>query len=109
MRIPVRIVAKSLVLAIAGAALLGTVASAAEPAQENPAATIATLEKQAAEFRAAAARHDSMAMMHRGGAGSSKVNHEAIARHCDAIARNLRAAAKESEDLAAEYRKEGAK
>jgi hypothetical protein len=47
-----------------------------------------------------------MARMHKGGAGSSKVNHEGIVKHCDAIAKNLRAAAAESDALAAEYRAE---
>ena len=107
MRIAVRTIAKSLALAVAATALLGVVASAAEPAQESPAAVVATLEKQAADLRATADKHENMAKMHRGGAGSSKVNHDSIARHCDAIAKKLRAAAKESEALAAEYRKEG--
>jgi hypothetical protein len=46
-----------------------------------------------------------MGKMHKAGAGSSKVNHDGIVKHCDAIAKNLRAAAAESEALAAEYRK----
>ena len=109
MRYPVRTITKSLVVALATTALLGTVASAAEPAQENAAAMVATLEKQAADLRDIAARHENMAKMHRGGAGSSKVNHEGIVKHCDAIAKDLRAAAKETDELAAEYRKEAAK
>jgi len=108
MKTAVRTLAKSLALIIAATALLGTV-SAAEPAQEDAATTIATLEKQATDYRATAARHENMAKMHRGGAGSSKVNHEGIARHCDAIAKNLLSAAKKSEELAAEYKKDAAK
>ena len=42
--------------------------------------------------------------MHTGGAGSSKVNHEGIVRHCDKIAEDLRAAANESDALAKELR-----
>jgi hypothetical protein len=45
-----------------------------------------------------------MAKMHMGGAGSSKVNHDSIVRHCDKIAKDLRAAAQESDDLAKELR-----
>ena len=108
MKITTRTFTRTVALAIAATALLGTMASAAEPAEDS-ATTVATLEKQAADFRATAARHEGMAKMHRGGAGSSKVNHEGIAKHCDAIAKELRAAAKESEELAAEYRKSDAK
>jgi hypothetical protein len=42
--------------------------------------------------------------MHHAGAGSSKVNHESIERHCKEIAKNLRAAADESDALAADLR-----
>lgn len=100
---------RTLVLAFAAATLLAANAYAAEPAREDPAVVAATLDKQAADFRATAAKHENMAKMHRGGAGSSKVNHEGIAKHCDKIAENLRSAAKESEELAEEYRKEAAR
>ena len=50
-------------------------------------------------------KHDKMAQSHHGGAGSSKVNHEGIVQHCKSIAESLRAAAKESDAAAAEYRK----
>ena len=77
--------------------MLAAGATAAEPAQQDPAAVAATLEQQAAEYRAAADKHEKMGKMHRGGAGSSKVNHEGIVKHCDALVQNLRAAAQESE------------
>jgi hypothetical protein len=100
---------RTFVLAFAAATLLAASAYAAEPAREDPAAVAATLDKQAADFRATAAKHENMAKMHRGGAGSSKVNHESIAKHCEKIAESLRSAAKESEELAEEYRKEAAR
>jgi hypothetical protein len=109
MRTIARSFTRNIILALAATTLLGAVAYAAEPAQEDPAAVAATLEKQAADFRAAADRHDAMAKAHRGGGGSSKVNHEGIVQHCNTIAKNLREAAKESEALAAEYRKKAAK
>ena len=37
------------------------------------------------------------------------MNHEGVVNHCDALMQNLRAAAQESEALAAEYRKEAGK
>lgn len=45
-----------------------------------------------------------MAKSHKAGAGSSKVNHKSIALHCENIAKSLRAAAKESDALAAALR-----
>ena len=65
---------RTLVLAFAAATLLAANSYAAEPAREDPAAVAVTLDKQAADFRATAAKHENMAKMHRGGAGSSKVN-----------------------------------
>ena len=109
MRTIVRSFPRNIILALAATTLLGAVAYAAEPVKEDPAAVATTLEKQAADFRATAEKHDAMAKAHRGGAGSSKVNHEGIVQHCNAIAKNLREAAKESDALAAEYRKEAAK
>jgi hypothetical protein len=100
---------RTLVLAFAAAILLAANVYAAESAREDPTEVAATLDKQAADFRATAAKHENMAKMHRGGAGSSKVNHEGVAKHCDKIAEDLRSAAKESEELAAEYRKKAAK
>jgi hypothetical protein len=101
---------RALILAFAAATLLAANAYAAEPATEDPATMAATLEKQAADFRATAAKHDNMAKLHRGGAaGSSKMNHEGMVKHCEKIASDLRSAAKESEELAAQYRKEAAK
>ena len=109
MKTIVRSFPRNIILALTAATLLGAVAYAAEPVKEDPAAVAATLEKQAADFRATADKHDAMAKAHRGGAGSSKVNHEGIVAHCNAIAKDLREAAKESDALAAEYRKEAAK
>jgi len=105
MSVIVRSIHKKAFLVLAAAALLGATAYAADPAPEDPAAMAATLEKQAADLRASADKHENMGKMHKGGAGSAKVNHENIVKHCDAIVKNLRAAATESEALAAEYRK----
>lgn len=97
---------RSLLAALAAAvALLAPVviASAEEPT-DDPAALAATYDKQATELRASAERHAKIARMHRTGAGSSKSAHESIAQHCERIAENLSAAAKESEALANSYR-----
>lgn len=107
MKIPDRPIGrtKGLLLATAAAiAILGTAAHAAEPAA-SPAPTAESLKEQAAEYRASAERHEKMAAMHRAGAGSSKMTHDSVVRHCDAIAKNLRAAAEESDALAEEYLK----
>src|SRR5688572_6991679 len=94
----------SLLAAVVAFALLGSVtASASEPA-EDPAALAATYEKQAAEFHADAQRHAQIARAHRAGTGSPKIAHDSIAQHCERIAENLTAAAKESEALAESYR-----
>jgi hypothetical protein len=100
---------KYTLLACVAAAMLAATAYSAEPAREDSVAIATSLEKQAAEFRALADKHDNMAKMHRGGAGSSKANHEGIVQHCNSISEDLRAAANESEKLAAEYRKEASK
>ena len=94
MKISHRSLRGTVFLSLVAAALLAAGATAAEPAQQD---------------RAAADKHEKMGKMHRGGAGSSKVNHEGIVKHCDALVQNLRAAAQESEALAGEYRKEAAK
>lgn len=88
---------------VAVAVLAPAIASADEPT-EDPAALAATYDKQASEFRAGAERHAKIARMHRAGAGSSKIAHDTIAQHCERIAGNLSAAAKESEALAESYR-----
>ena len=95
---------KGLVLGMIAAAMMSSVAFAADAPADDPSAQAATYEKQAVELRASADRHEKMAKMHMAGAGSSKVNHESIVRHCDKIAENLRAAAKESDDLAKDLR-----
>jgi hypothetical protein len=95
---------KGLVLSMIAAAMLGAAAYAADTVSEDPAALATTYEKQAADLRASADRHENMAKMHKGGAGSSKVNHAGIVRHCDNIAEDLRAAAQESDALAKELR-----
>jgi hypothetical protein len=95
---------KAFVLGVIAAAMLGTAVHATDAPAENPAALAATYEKQATDLRASADRHENMARMHRGGGGSSKMNHEGIVRHCDKIAENLRAAAEESDALAKELR-----
>jgi hypothetical protein len=73
-------------------------------AADTDAPTASTYEKQAVELRARADKHDKMAQMHKAGAGSQKTNHESIVRHCENIAKNLRAAADESDALAAELK-----
>jgi len=95
---------KVLVLGMIAAAMSGTAVYATDAPAEDPAALAATYEKQAADLRAMADRHQNMSRMHKGGAGSSKMNHEDIVHHCDKIAENLRAAAKESDALAKELR-----
>ena len=105
MSISIRSIHKASLAALAAVALLGMTAYAADPVREDPAAVAVSLEKQAAELRASADKHDAMGKMHKAGAGSSKINHDGVVKHCDAIAKNLRAAAAESEALAAEYRK----
>lgn len=95
---------KALVLGMIAAAMLGTAVRATDAPAEDPVALAATYEKQAADLRASADRHENMARMHKGGAGSSKMNHEGVVRHCDKIAENLRAAAEESDALAKELR-----
>jgi hypothetical protein len=62
------------------------------------------MQGASSDLRATAAKHDTMGSMHHAGAGSSKVNHESIERHCKEIAKNLRAAADESDALAADLR-----
>lgn len=94
--------------AVLAAGLLGAVAFAADTSAEAM-PTAATYEKQAADLRASADRHEKMGQMHKAGAGSQKVNHESIARHCEKIAKNLRAAADESDALAAELKAGAAK
>src|SRR5690606_10624755 len=69
-------------------------------ADAEAAPTVSTYEKQVVELRARVDKHDKMAQMHKAGAGSQKVNHESIVRHCENIAKNLRAAADESDALA---------
>jgi len=95
---------KGLILGMIAAAMLSSAAYAADTPTDDPSALAAKYEKQAADLRASADKHDKMAKMHMGGAGSSKVNHESIVRHCEKIAENLRAAAKESDDLAKDLR-----
>lgn len=102
-------IGKGMLLSMVAAAMLGSVAFAADAPADDPAALAATYEKQAAELRASADRHDNMAKLHKGGAGSSKVNHDGIVRHCEKIAQNLRAAAKESDALAATLRESAKK
>ena len=90
-------------LAIAMLAI-GSMGISAFAADTDAAPTASTYEKQAVELRARADKHDKMAQMHMGGAGSQKTNHESIVRHCENIAKNLRAAADESDALAAELK-----
>jgi hypothetical protein len=95
---------KRIFLSMVAAAMMSTAVYAADAPADDPATLAATYEQQAADLRANADRHEHMARMHRGGAGSSKMNHENIVRHCDKIAASLRAAAQESDALAKELR-----
>ena len=95
---------KGLVLGMIAAAMLGTSVYAADAPADDPATLAATYEKQAADLRASADKHENMARMHKGGAVSPKMNHESIVRHCDKIAEDLRAAAQESDALAKDLR-----
>jgi hypothetical protein len=96
--------AKTMWLAgLMAAGLAAGAALAADPGVPSSAA----YAQQAADFRAGAERHEKMAQMHKAGAGSSKVNHESIVRHCEKIAKELRAAAVESDALAAELKSAG--
>ena len=83
---------------------IGSMGISAFAADTDAAPTASTYEKQAVELRARADKHDKMAQMHKGGAGSQKTNHESIVRHCENIAKNLRAAADESDALATELK-----
>ena len=95
---------KGLFLGMIATALMSTAVYAADEPSDDPVALAATYEKQAVDLRASADRHDKMAKMHMAGAGSSKVNHEGIVRHCNKIAADLRSAAQESDALAKELR-----
>ncbi len=97
-------IGKGLFLGMIATAMMSAAVYAADAPADDPVALAATYEKQAVELRASADRHENMAKMHMAGAGSSKVNHDSIVRHCDKIAKDLRAAAQESDDLAKELR-----
>ena len=95
---------KGVMLGMIAAVMMSTAVYAADAPADDPATLAATYEKQAADLRASADKHENMAKMHKGGTGSSKMNHESVVLHCDKIAENLRAAAKESDDLAKDLR-----
>ena len=95
---------RGLLAALLAVLLLSSQAYAVEPSSDDPAVLAATYSKQAADLRADAEKHANIARMHRGGAGTGKTAHESIAKHCERIAENLRAAAAESDALAAQYR-----
>jgi hypothetical protein len=77
---------------------------AADPATEDPAALATQYTQQAADLRASAEKHAKSAKLHEAGAGGSKSSHASITQHCNKIAADLRAAADESDALAATYR-----
>jgi hypothetical protein len=95
---------RGILLSMIAAVMMSTAGYAADAPADDPATLAATYEKQAADLRASADKHESMAKMHKAGAGSSKMNHENVVRHCDKIAANLRAAAQESDALAKDLR-----
>ncbi len=78
---------------------------ASEPTSEDPAKLAASYMEQASELRESAEKHAAIARRHSAGGGFSKTAHESVVLHCNRIAENLRAAADESEALAATYRK----
>ena len=95
---------RRLLLSLIPAVALISVVRAAEPATEDPAAAATQYAQQATNLRAEADKHAKIAQAHRSGAGGSKSAHESIAKHCEKIAKDLRAAADESDALAAPYR-----
>jgi hypothetical protein len=93
-----------IIAALLAASLVGSSAFATD----TTAPTSAAYAEQATEFRASAERHEKMAQIHKaGGAGSQKSSHENIVRHCEKIAKDLRAAADESDALATELKAAG--
>jgi len=94
---------RGFVVALIAGAMFVAMAPSAQAADE-PASLAVTYAKQAADLRASAEKHLAIAKMHEGGAGPSKMQHESIAKHCEAIAKNLQAAAAESDKLAETYR-----
>ncbi len=93
-----------IIAALLAASLVGSGAFATDTTTP----TSASYAQQATEFRASAARHDKLAQLHKAGsAGSQKSGHENIVRHCEKIAKDLRAAADESDALAAELKAAG--
>lgn len=95
----------ALLVVLAAIAVCTPLGSVANQPSEDSAALATKYEQQATEFRAEADRHAKMARRHQAGAGSSKVAHASIVQHCERIAANLNAAARESEALAETYRK----
>ena len=95
---------RGLILAMLAATMLVSALQAADTTSEDPAAQAAAYSKEAADLRAEADKHDKIARMHKAGAGTSKTAHESIVRHCEGLAEKLRAAAEESDAIAAAYR-----
>ena len=95
---------RGLILAILAATMLVSVLQAADTTSDDPAAQAAAYSKEAADLRAEADKHDKIARMHKAGAGTSKTAHQSIAQHCEGLAAKLRAAADESDAIAAAYR-----
>jgi len=95
---------RRLLLALFATVMLVPVLQAGETPSDDPAAQAETYSKQAADLRASADKHAKIAKMHRAGTGPSKMSHESIAQHCERLAQSLRAAAEESDAIAAAYR-----
>jgi hypothetical protein len=102
---------RRLLLSLIPALALISVVRAAEPATEDPAALATQYAQEAKQYaqqathlRAEADKHATIAKAHRSGASGSKTAHESIAKHCEGIAADLRAAADESDALAATFR-----
>ena len=92
------------ILALLAAAMLFPALQAAESTSDDPAAQAEAYSKEATELRADAAKHEKIAKMHSAGAGGPNTAHRSIALHCERLATQLRAAAEESDSIAAAYR-----
>lgn len=97
-----RVTLAVLLLFMLGAVLVASV-RAAEPESTDPMVLATQYAKQATELRAGADKHRATAKLHKGGTGKDKAQHEAIARHCEKIAKDLEDAALESDALAHTY------
>lgn len=99
----VRPAALAIALVLLLAAVLVASARAAEPDTSDPMVLATQYAKQAADLRVSAEKHRASAKLHHGSTGKDKSKHEAIAKHCEKIAKDLEDAALESDALAHTY------